>query len=1153
MKKKLPACLALLLFLWALSVCQAFAVYFWDSPQYLESGDKTTNYSDVQIVRYESQYLIFLVSREKKHASLQCYATGDFRTFSGPSPVVDQILVVEGFSPQYTAIVHRGTLWVAWNTVQGRIKLTRSTDGGKSWDKSVTVADPKTFSFRPGLFAIDDSLCLFYHTEGEGRRIDFFYMFSPDNGNTWEGPFRPVMGFAGSFFPVLVKFDNRYHLFWQSRLLETGQTPVFDIYLSSSSDLRGPWLDPVNLTDNLLAEDERPQILCRQDRFALIWESDAGGIWSVYYREFDRSGNPLSAALKVNKSLTNARHAKIIATGKSIYIFYIDNRDGKNRVYYAKRRDDDFDESGPIDDGRQDVVDQFPVAMGDSLYVFWQDERGIACSGPDNSVLPVRIVPPGSMYIGKAGLPIVWDPPSDPSGIRGYGFLFNRNEKDVPEFINLSSHIRSLLLKPEEEGNYFFHIVAEDGAGNVSETVTVQFIADLTPPAKPEIRPLKQDKNGFYSDNSPVLTWSTPDSDVAGYTYRLSRSSVILKGPVVRTSKNTLHFNRLEGGTWYFNIAAIDRAGNISKTAHRAFRLKPPVKEIERKRQPVISPPWVLTHYRITVQPVLNIMLYIVLFGLGFIVFYIAAEILRRYFSYREEAAMKKDEAGLPIRNKRLGLRFKFSILIGALVLLLTIGISLVMSIVSIEQERRALADQMMDKALLSVENMTNVAREGILNNDELLLLSVISKTMKNRDIKYSIIFDTSRKVIAHSDINERGKILTDSFTLAASQAKERIVSPDFSPENLAAVYDIASPVFFADRRIGTVRLGYSTESIFKTIDAARRKNLINTIIITVATILIGIAGAIVMASITIKPIKVLAKGANIVGGGNLHHEIKVKARDEIGLLADEFNRMTSRLLVYQREMEEKAKIDEQLDIARRIQQDLIPQSGIDTDVLCIEGYYKAAAGVGGDYYDFIEVASGQYGLIMSDVAGKGVPASLMMIMIRTVFKSLIKSGISNPARVVTLMNGTLASDISSDRFATLLFGVVNTNSRIFRYTNAGYGPLMVYKAQERGCFLVNPAGNSVPIGVMPDVTYREENQIKLDRGDSLILFTDGIHEARNSKGGEYGMKRMADVVPGFAESDAKEIANRIIEDVLGFVGGAEQYDDMTLLIMKLK
>ncbi len=1152
MKKKVTVLLMLLFLLTIPAVYPAFAEYFWDAPHYLLRQSRFTRYSDVKIVRFDGNFFIFLVVREKKQASLQFYTTDDFKTFMGPFSAVERVRVEEGFFPQYSVLAEKNALLVAWNTLKGSIDLKRSTDGGKSWNKAVTVIDPKTFNFRPSLFAVDDTLCLFYHTEGEGRRIDFFYLFSTDNGITWEGPFQPISGFAGSFFPILLKFDHRYRLIWQSRSLETERTPVFDIYISNAADLQGPWSNPVNLTDNPLAEDENPHVLIGKKGFTLIWESDAGGIWSVYWREFDKSGNPVSDAVKINKTLANARGAKLLSAEGSLYVFYIDDRDGRNRLYYAKRRDGDFKEFGPIDDG-VDIIEQIPVTTDDSLYAFWNDGQGIAYNGPDLSVLPVRIESPARSYIGVAGLPIVWKPLSDPSGIKGYGYLFNRNKKDVPEFINLSPHITSILLQSGEEGNYYFHIIAEDGAGNVSDTVTVGFVVDLTPPPAPEIRPLKQDKDGYYSDNSPVLSWSAAGADIAGYTYKLSKNRVNLHDPVIRTEKKTLRFRQLEGGTWYFNIAAVDRAGNMSRTAHVTFRLKPLAKEVERQKGPVIQPPWAVTQYRTIVQPVLNIMLYIVLCGLGFVVFYITAEILRRYFPFREEAAMKKDEAGLPIRSKRLGLRFKFSILIGVLVLLLTVGISLVMSIVNIAQERRALAHQMMDKASLSVENMTNVAREGILNNDQLLLLSVISKTMENRDINYSIIFDTSRKVIAHSDINEQGKILTDSFSLAASQAKERLVSPGFSPDSLAPIYDIASPVFFAGKRIGTVRLGYSTQSIFETIDAARRKNLINTILITAATILIGIAGAIVMASITIKPIKILAKGANIVGGGDLHHEIKLKARDEIGLLADEFNRMTARLLVYQKEMEEKAKIDEQLDIARRIQQDLIPQTGIDTDALWIEGFYKAAAGVGGDYYDFIEMGSGQYGLIMSDVAGKGVPASLMMIMIRTVFKSLIKSGISNPARMVTLMNSTLASEISSDRFATLLFGVVNTADMIFRYTNAGYGPLMVYKAQKNGCFLVSPTGNSVPIGVMPDIRYSEENQIKLERGDALILFTDGIHEARNSSGREYGMKRMADIIPGFAENHAKEIANRIIEDVSGFVGDTEQYDDMTLLVMKLK
>ena len=307
------------------------------------------------------------------------------------------------------------------------------------------------------------------------------------------------------------------------------------------------------------------------------------------------------------------------------------------------------------------------------------------------------------------------------------------------------------------------------------------------------------------------------------------------------------------------------------------------------------------------------------------------------------------------------------------------------------------------------------------------------------------------------------------------------------------------------------------------------------------------------MATVTIKPIKTLADGANIIGGGNLEHKIKVKSSDEIGMLAHEFNRMTDRLLIYQQEMEKKAKLDEQLDIARNIQQSMIPASGIESEKLSIDGYYRAASGVGGDYYDFIEIGDGIYGVIMSDVAGKGVPASLMMIMIRTIFKSLINSGVQDPARVVTLMNSTLSSDISSDRFATLLFGIYDLNQGVFRYTNAGYGPLMIFKREKAQCYQVNPPSGSIPIGVMPDVEYAEEKPIKLLSGDSLYLFTDGIHEARNSSEEEYGMSRLSTIIPDIATKDSKEIANSIVDDVLSFMGEAEQFDDMTLMVMKLK
>jgi len=1134
----------------------AGASYFWDAPHYLVRHAKGLIKSDVKIVKMPDGFLIFFIARGKRTSALEFYSTADFQEFKGPFKAVEKIKIEAGFFHYYDVLYSGSTLFLVWNTLDGALHSSESRDGGRTWDPEKEVLKAGRVIFNPRFFYANGEISLFYHTESEGRRIDSFYVTSIDSGKSWEGPYQITKGFAGSFFPYISFLNGSYTIVWQSRPLSENEAPVFDIYFSKTSDLKAPWSIPVNLTNNPTGEDVSPRLIGQDEHFSLIWESDRDGAWGIYYREYDGAGNPLSEAVKVNTSLANARDAQVLQAGKDFYIFYIDERDGKDKLYYVKKTvketDSGFEESGPLGSEELNIMEYFPFRNGQDLYVFWHDERGIAFTGPDHSVLPVKVFPLRSNYIGKKGISVRWERPKDPSGIEGYGYLFSRNEIDEPEIINLSPGMNDLRLAADEEGEYFFHIRALDAAGNYSKTVTVPFIVDLTPPPVPKLTPLKFDENGFYKDNSPSITWSEQGTDIAGYNYSLTRKQVTLKNPRIRIKKNRIKYRSLASGTWFFNLAAVDKAGNLSETSHVMLRLKliPQVKKKEKEIK--IAPPWTVLGHSFRVKPFLNISLYIILCGLLIITFYITADVLRKYRAAKEGALMEQEEI-FTVRTRRLGLRFKFSIMIGVLVMLLTVGISLVLSIVTIEHEKRALANQMMDKARLSLENMTNVAREGILNNDELLLLSVITKTMENSDIKYSIILDPHGRVIAHSDIQERGKVSADEFTHRALQSQDILIDPDFSSDSLASLYELASPVTFAGRRIGTVRLGYSTRSIFATISEARKTSIYNTIIITLITIIVGIAGAIIMASITIKPIKVLAHGANIIGSGKLEYKIHVRARDEIGLLADEFNRMTARLLIYQREMKEKAKLDEQLDIARNIQQDLIPHRGIDNEKLCIDGFYKAAAAVGGDYYDFIEIGNGRYSIIMSDVAGKGVPASLMMIMIRTVFKALIHSGIGEPSVVVTLMNSTLAPDIASDRFATLLFGVFNLNNRLFRYTNAGYGPLMVYKKDQNSCFLVNPQKSSVPVGVMPDIDYNEEDPIQLNPGDALFLFTDGIHEARNEQEQEYGMKRMAEIIPNFAEHGAKEIANLIIDDVLEFAGSAEQYDDMTLLVMKVK
>jgi serine phosphatase RsbU (regulator of sigma subunit) len=1144
MKKSL--CMLALLFL---SASSAGMAYYWDEPRYLLRNTRSVTYSDVQVVRAEALFLVFSIKRNATGASIEYQSSRDLFNFADPVSVVEDIEVEEGFFPHYDVLRAGGSLLIAWNTLKGGIYLSQSGDGGISWSAPERIVQPGVYSFDPSLSIVGRNVLLFYHTESEGRRVDFYYILSTDRGRTWSESFRVSGDFAGSFFPTLIFHRGLYYMAWQSRPFSEQQTPVFDIYLAVTDNLRSPWSAPLNLTGNSLGEDERPILYAEGDRLNLIWQSDQGGTRGIYYRQFDLQAAPVGETVRITPALSSARDPGILRTDEELQVYYVDERSGKGSLYYSVQRGAEFEELGSVAEVDADIIHQFPFAGEDELHQFWQDTKGIAHAGPDRSAGQPQFRKPLGKYIGLRGLTVSWNPVQDPSGLEGYLYAFNREKDFEPEILNVSPSMTSLKLRADEEGPWYLHIKAMDRAGNLSSTLTVPFIADLTPPRAPVIAELSQDGEGFHENNEPLITWSSRDTDLVGYNYRMTRKRVDVTSARIRTGKNSRQFRELEEGLWYFQVAAIDRAGNISKTSRIAFNLRPLAVPKEEITETVKAPPWAVGAYSFRAHRFLNIALYILLGGLFFITFYITAGLIERYRAVKEGVSMEHTAE----HKIRFGLRFKFSLLIGVLVLLLTLGISTVLSYVAINHERRALAQQMIEKANLSLENMTNVAREGILNNDELLLLSLIGKTMENPDIDYSAVLDTGNRVIAHSDMNQRGTVYDDEFTVRASRQDEVLIEPSFEPDNLAPLYHLASPVLFAGKRIGTVRIGYSTQTIFNTLEDVRRTSIINTIIVTLVTIVVGIIGAVIMASVTIRPIKVLAKGANIIGGGNLEHKITVRARDEIGMLADEFNRMTGRLLIYQQEMQNKAKLDEQLEIARNIQQSMIPGSGIDTEGLGISGFYRAATGVGGDYYDFIEIGSGMFGLIMSDVAGKGVPASLMMIMIRTVFKSLINSGMQNPSKLVTLMNSTLASDISSDRFATLLFGIFNLKSMIFRYTNAGYGPLMIYKADKNRCFQVNPPSGSIPIGVMPDVDYAEEKPIRLSGGDSLYLFTDGILEARNDAEEEYGMGRLSSFVPKIAGRGAKEIADSIVDHVISFVGNAEQFDDMTLMVMKVK
>jgi sigma-B regulation protein RsbU (phosphoserine phosphatase) len=217
-------------------------------------------------------------------------------------------------------------------------------------------------------------------------------------------------------------------------------------------------------------------------------------------------------------------------------------------------------------------------------------------------------------------------------------------------------------------------------------------------------------------------------------------------------------------------------------------------------------------------------------------------------------------------------------------------------------------------------------------------------------------------------------------------------------------------------------------------------------------------------------------------------------------------------------------------------------------DGIQIKGYTRAAKGVGGDYFDYIDIDENRVGALISDVSGKGVPASLVMVMIRTVFTTYVRRPDVDCSSVVTAINDSLSSDFAIDKFATLFFMIYDRKTEELSFTNAGHAPLYCYRAK-LGAFTATQL-DGVPIGIMEDVQYKQ-GRIRLNPGDIVIMFSDGVSEMRNMNKDEYGLERVHKMLLENHHLSAKDFVEKLVAEVNAFQGEAPQHDDMTMLVFK--
>ncbi len=505
-------------------------------------------------------------------------------------------------------------------------------------------------------------------------------------------------------------------------------------------------------------------------------------------------------------------------------------------------------------------------------------------------------------------------------------------------------------------------------------------------------------------------------------------------------------------------------------------------------------------------------------------------------------------------RKFGFSLRFKFYLIIIPLV---SIIIS-VMAIFFIREESNLLTNEIIKFAEREIGHLNNTASISILPGGDILpLLDALRNLQKVTSIRYAYILDKDNIVIQHFSADKKGitdkegVVLKDDITKKALENKKidrplLITYPD--PEDSAGkIYDFSMPIMhplYEKLRTGTVRLGFSDKIIREEISKITRTILIGAVVF----LIIAIIGSIVLSRMIISPIEILSKGASIIGTGDLDHKIDLHRSDELGKLAHEFNIMTDELKKG-KDLEIATRImEEQLELAKEIQEGLNPMQYYDKDGIQIKGFTEAAKGVGGDYFDYIDVDKHRVGALISDVSGKGVPASLVMVMIRTVFVTYTNRGDVRCANVVRAINDSLSADFAIDKFATLFFMIFNRKTGELSFSNAGHGPLFCYRSSLGACSLTKLDG--MPIGIMEDVEYRQA-KVKLDKGDIVVLYTDGITEMRNEDKDEYGLTRLQKLLMDNVDLNANDLVEKIVGDVDGFKGSVPPHDDMTILVLK--
>lgn len=509
-------------------------------------------------------------------------------------------------------------------------------------------------------------------------------------------------------------------------------------------------------------------------------------------------------------------------------------------------------------------------------------------------------------------------------------------------------------------------------------------------------------------------------------------------------------------------------------------------------------------------------------------------------------AAMRATHPGGPgVRSRRrvVGMRW---IVTGVAALLTTLGVA-GLGLLNEQQSRETLNAEVQTRLLLTARNLALSSSAPLLSEFPELTLHPLVKEMQGeqQEITILVVLDHNQVIQGHVDVEQLGLPFTELPGLEVLdggpelRAGERLLG---SETLLMAEAPVLHP---GGEPIGRALVGQDRSYINDLIAARRARQMLLVALVLGMTLVLLLS----LMSALLRPLDALRKGILRIGRGDLDTPLRIKGRTEFVTLAESVNEMAVELKSAQAEMVEKERLAHELSLAEEIQASLLPEGDLAVGDIGLFGAHRAAAEVGGDYYDFFRLESGKIALTIADVSGKGLVGCMIMSMLSALLRSHADR-YASPRALLLALDAQLADTLKTGQFVTMFYGVLDPDTGELRYASAAHSPLLIRRA---GGEVEWYGTRGIPLGAVSNAALAatlSDETVTLAEGDLLLQYTDGINEAFNAQGEQFELSRIEDCARSHAAAGGAALLHALEAGVRDWIGDGAPSDDETLLVV---